>query len=155
VNEFEYPVQLPPWMETGRTSRSCIIGIGQLKDIDGTLHPVNFSSVEQNMQIIVVVEPGILGLELERSSLRIEPGQTATIQVRIARGQTLQGAAKVELICEDAGVSAEPVTIAADHASATLTIRCAKDAHGTRTALIRATILDKGKPVVAEGKIEV
>jgi hypothetical protein len=154
VNEFDYPVQLPPWMETGRTSRSCIIGIGQVKDADGSVHSVSFSSVEQNMQIIVVVEPGILGLELERSSLRIEPGQGAQVQVRIARGQGSQGPAKVELLA-DGGITAEPITIAAEQNSSTLTIRAAKDARANQTAVIRATIMANGKPVLAEAKLEV
>jgi hypothetical protein len=153
VNEFEYPVQLPPWMETGRTSRSCIIGIGQMKDSDGSVHSVSFSSVEQNMQIIVVVEPGILGLELDRASLRIEPGQTAQIQVRIARGQGLEGPAKVELLA-DGGINAEPITIAAEQNSGTLLIRATKDASGSRTAVVRATVLSNGKPVLAEAKLE-
>jgi hypothetical protein len=154
VNEFDYPVQLPPWMETGRTSRSCIVGIGKLKDPDGSVHSVSFSSVEQNMQIIVVVEPGILGLELERSSLRIEPGQSAQLTVRIARGPSLQGPAMVELLAE-AGISAEPVTIAAEHASGTLLIRAAKDLVGSRTAVVRATVMSNGKPVLAEAKLEI
>jgi hypothetical protein len=154
VTEFDYPVQLPPWMETGRTSRSCIVGIGQVKDADGSEHSVSFSSVEQNMQIIVVVEPGILGLEPDRTSLRIEPGQSARLTVRIARSQSLQGPAKVELLAE-AGITTEPVTIAAEQATGTLVIRAAKESVGSRTAVVRATIVSNGKPVLAEGKLEI
>ncbi|HLW66998.1 MAG TPA: hypothetical protein VKS79_16915 [Gemmataceae bacterium] len=154
VNEFDYPVQLPPWMETGRTSRSCIIGIGQVKDADGSVHSVSFSSVEQNMQIIVVVEPGVLGLELDRSSVRIEPGMSAQLQMRIARGQGLLGSAKIELFGE-AGITAEPVTIAAEQNTGTLTIHAAKNGQVTQTAVIRATIVANGKPVLAEAKLEI
>ena len=60
----------------------------------------------------------------------------------------------VELLAE-AGISAEPVTIAAEHASGTLLIRAAKDLVGSRTAVVRATVMSNGKPVLAEAKLEI
>jgi hypothetical protein len=110
--------------------------------------------VEQNMQIIVVVEPGILGLELDRTSLRIEGGQGASIQVRVARGQSLKGPAKIELLAEG-GFAAAPITIPTEQNSGTLTVRAGKDAHGSQSAVIRATMTTNGKPVLAEAKLEI
>ena len=31
-SEFEYPIALPPWMETGRTCRVCVMGTATVKD---------------------------------------------------------------------------------------------------------------------------
>jgi hypothetical protein len=72
VEEFEYPVTLPPWMETGRTSRACIMAIGKVVD-GGEEHTVSYTSQAQNDQVIAVVETGRLALELGRSSLRAVP----------------------------------------------------------------------------------
>ena len=44
VSEFDYPVELPPWMELGRTARACVMGVGVVKD-GGAEHYVSYSSV--------------------------------------------------------------------------------------------------------------
>src|SRR5260370_41453653 len=50
ASEFDYPVQLPPWMETGRTCRVCVQAFGVVKDANGTEQVVRFSSVQHNDQ---------------------------------------------------------------------------------------------------------
>src|SRR5262249_45254452 len=136
-SEFDYPIAMPPWMETGRTCRACIMAIGKLADRDGSIHEVGFSSVEQNMQIIVVVEPGRLGLELERGSVRAEPGGSVPVPFRIQRGESLKGPATVELLPVE-GVTAEPVTVAATESAGTMTLRFDKmGIRSTVTAVVR------------------
>ena len=51
VAEFVYAAYMPPWMETGRTSRTCVMGVAILKEPDGSEHRVSFSSVNQNEQL--------------------------------------------------------------------------------------------------------
>jgi hypothetical protein len=158
ATEFDYAVQLPPWMETGRTCRVCVMAVGVIKDADGSEHTVSHSSIQPNEQIIVVVEPERLGLEVDRASLRAVPGGSVAVTVRIRRGKGLQGPARVELAASSQlrGVSAEPVEIAADKDQATLMLRFAADARGPFVPLVmRTTILEKDEPVVAETKIEV
>jgi hypothetical protein len=152
-SEFDYPLTMPPWMETGRTCRACIMAVGEVKDRDGRTHEVSFSSQEQNMQIIVVVEPGRLGLELGRTSLRAAPGGEATLAFTVQRGEGLSGPAKVEVL-PAAGVSAEPVTVAGDKNDGVLRLRFAKE-RPPGAATIRATIIDRGQPVVAEASVEI
>src|SRR5262249_57824650 len=55
ASEFDYSIQLPPWMETGRTCRVCVMATGVVKDMDGSEHTVSFSSIQPNEQIILVV----------------------------------------------------------------------------------------------------
>jgi hypothetical protein len=159
ASEFDYAVQLPPWMETGRTCRVCVMAVGVIKDADGSEHVVSFHSVQQNEQIVAVVEPGKLDVTTERASLLAAPGTTATIPVRVARGKGLKGAVKVELIVARhiKGVSAEPVTVPADKDGSTLTVRFAGKVQGpfSMPLLIRATLTDKGDPVIAEAKVDV
>jgi hypothetical protein len=151
-NEFDYPITMPPWMETGRTCRVCIMAVGEIKDHNGKVHEVSFSSVEQNMQIIVVMEPGRLGLELEKSSLLAE-GE-AILSFRVQRGAGLKGPARVELLAIP-GAAASMVTVPADQSTGVLAIKFRRHGVAVETkAIIRATILADGKPVVAEAKID-
>ncbi len=158
VSDFEYPVTLPPWMETGRTARTCVMAVGVVKDADGSEHTVSFTSVQPNEQVIVVVEPGRLDVEVDRPSLTVEPGKTVPVPVRVGRGKGLQGPVKVELIpaAHLRGIHAAPVVVAADKSSAPLELRFAADVKGPFNAplIVRATALDNGKPVVGETRLE-
>lgn len=158
ATEFEYAVQLPPWMETGRTCRVCVLGITTVKTQDGSEHVVSFSSVAQNEQIVAVVEPGPLGVAVGRTSLRAEPGATVALPVRVLRGDKLKGSVKVELLVADhiRGVTAAPLVIAANQERGVLTVRFAKELRGpfNRAAVVRATLMRDGRPVIAEASVE-
>jgi hypothetical protein len=158
ASEFTYPVHLPPWMETGRTCRVCVLGAALVKDFDGSEHAVTFSSVNQNEQLVAVIEPGRLGVELGRTSVAAEAGKVVSIPVRIARGKGLRGAAKIELILPKhvRGLSAEPLTIAADADAGELRVRCADGPLGpfNMPLVVRATVLEGGRPVIGEAKVE-
>src|SRR5262249_48665150 len=97
ASEFEYPIQLPPWMETGRTCRVCVQAVGIVKEGDKA-YTVSFSAVGQNDQMIAVVETGRLGVEAEKASLAAPRGGSATLAVKVARGKDLAGPVKVELV---------------------------------------------------------
>lgn len=157
-NEFDYAIELPPWMETGRTCRVCIMGTATVKDADGSEHVVTFSSVQQNEQIIAVVEPERLALRPERDTARVEPGTTAEIDVTLGRGEGLGGPASVRVIVPShfKGVEAVPFEIAAGATRGKIRIRFAADAKGPFNAplVVRAVVKDKGLPVAAEAKIE-
>jgi hypothetical protein len=157
-SEFDYPATLPAWMETGRTSRSVVMAIGALEDPDGTIHEVSTTSPQADLQIIAVVEPGRLAVELGCSSVGASPGGTSSVPVRIVRGKGLRGAAKLELIVPShlSAIAADPVDVAADQSAATLRIAFAALPETINMpVIIRATIVDQGDPVVAEAKLEI
>jgi Bacterial pre-peptidase C-terminal domain len=157
-NDFEYSVQLPPWMETGRTCRVCVMGTATLKEPDGSEHVVTYSSVQQNDQIIAVIEPERLCVKLDRETLRVEPNGEVVLDLKLSRGAGLSGAAAVEVIvpAHFKGVTAERVHIPADANDGKLRLRFAKDSTGPFNAplLFRAVVLDRGLPVTAESKLE-
>jgi hypothetical protein len=159
ASELDYPVQLAPWMETGRTCRVCVMAVGVVKDSDGSEHTVSFSSVQPNEQIIVVVEPERLGLKAAKGSLAAASGQSVELSVQVARGKGLDGPAKIELLnaAQLRGISAEAIEVPAGKAEGTVTIRFAKDFRGpvNMPLVFRATVLEKGRPVIAEAKVEV
>jgi hypothetical protein len=158
ASAFDYPVQLPPWMETGRTSRTCVMGLGKIKDGAGQEHVVSFSSVQQNEQVVVVVEPGRLGVELDRSSLTAVPGKTIAVTLHVRRSKALHGPVKIELIvpAHIRGIAADPVEVPADASSAALPIHFVAGPLGpfNMPVVVRATLLDNGRAVIAEAKLE-
>jgi hypothetical protein len=158
ASEFEYPVQLPPWMETGRTCRVCVQAVGVVKEGDKS-YTVSFSAVGQNDQMIAVVETGRLGVEAEKASLSAPRGGSSTLAVKVARGKDLTGPVKVELVLPEhvRGVKVEPVVIAADQTRGTLTLKFDRDTLGpfNMPLVIRATLTDASGPVVAESKVEI
>jgi hypothetical protein len=158
ATEFDYPVTLPPSMETGRTCRVCVMGVGVVKDADGSEHEVTYSSVQQNEQVIAVIEPGRLGVEIDRAALPVEPGKAVSLTVRVQRGKGLAGPVKLELVVASHlhGIHAAPVEVPADRDRADLTVTFAADARGpfNMPLTLRATVMDRGEPVVAETSME-
>jgi len=156
--DFDYPAYLPPWMELGRTCRACVMATAKVKDpVDGREHTVSFSSVEQNQQMIVVVTPGRLDMSIDRTSLRAEPGTELRLPIRVHRGKNLTGAAKVEVVLPEhwKGVTAAPLTIAADADVGELVLKFAKDCGPFNAPLlVRATVETKETPVTSEAKVE-
>lgn len=159
ATEFTYVATLPPWMETGRTCRVCVMGVGTVKEADGRLHRVSFSSVNQNEQLVAIVNPGRLALDAARTSFTAVPGQALAVPVRVKRGEGLRGAVRLALIVPAhlKGLSAEPVMLAADRDEGRLLIRCASTLPGpfNMPVVLRATLTQDGARHVAEVKIDI
>jgi hypothetical protein len=158
AKEFDYEVMLPPWMEVGRTCRVCVMGVGVVEE-KGVKHEVSFSSVNQNEQLVAVIEPARLAVEVGRASLVAVEGKSVTVPIRVARTKGIAGPVKVELIVPPhvKGVMAEPVEVAADMDRFNLTVRFAAGPLGpfNMPLTLRATASDGGRPVVGEAILEV
>ena len=153
---FDYPAYLPPWMELGRTCRACVQAVGVVKDADGAEHAVVFSSTGQNQQMIVVVGPGRLGLELGRGSVRA--GGEVRVPVTVTRGRDLSGPVVVEAVVPPhwSGVTAEKLTIPAGAGTGEVVLRFAPGAGPFNQPLtVRATLATERTPVVAEEAVDV
>jgi hypothetical protein len=159
ANEFTYEVTLPPWMETGRTSRACVMGVATLREPDGSEHRVSFSSINPNEQFIAVVGPGRLSLATEQTVLVAPPGQMVALPVQIRRGPGLQGDVKIELIvpAHIRGVTAEPVVIAAGQERGVLTLHFAQPLSGpfNMPLVVRASLVVGGAVAFAEAKVDI
>jgi hypothetical protein len=157
AKEFDYAVTLPPWMEMGRTSRTCVMGIATLKDADGE-HEVSFTSIQPNEQLIAVIEPDPLGVETERGSITAEPGKTVNVAVTVTRAKGLTGPVKVELVvpAHMGFLTADTVELAAGQERAVLPLRFAADARGpyNMPVLIRATLMRNDEPVIGETRLD-
>jgi hypothetical protein len=156
-NEFDYPVTLPPWMETGRTSRSCVMAVGRLK-VGATEYEVGFSSEAQNDQVIAVVETGRLGLECDRTSVAAGPGRSVELPVKVSRGKGVTGPVKVILALPEQvrDMTAEPLIILADQSRGVLILRFGSSPGPfTAPAIVRAILVAASGPVTAEARVEV
>lgn len=157
VNEFDYPAKLPPWLEVGRTSRTCLMAIGQITLDDGSTALVTYTSQAQNDQIIVLTAPEQFSVQTDRSSYLIKRGQPLQLDVRIGRSAGLDQAVQVELDCPDhiQGLAAQPITINADTGQLTVVPGTSELGPFNMPVKIKATTHDeRGDEVTAECEVE-
>ena len=158
-SEFDYPVYLAPWMEVGRTSRTCVTAIGFLEDEYGTRHEVSSTSHGQNDQVILLVDPGQLDVKVQPQSVVWNAGQTQDLEIKLGRGQGLSQAARIEVIVPPhmKGVQAEPLVIPAGENRGALKIRYSSELHGpfNMPLTVRATVMVNQHPYTAEQKFEI
>ncbi len=159
VTEFDYPLTLPPRMELGRTSRTCLMAVGDVALEDGTVAKVAFSSQEQNDQIIVITAPERMQVLLSQDNVLAAPGKEIDLGVRLERDAKLTEATKVELVCPPhlPIAVADPVTLPANETSGRLKLRLKKGELGpiNMPVTIRATTTDeRGFPVVSQALLE-
>lgn len=124
VDEFEYAVYLPPWMELGRTSRTVVTLSGEIVEPDGKKHRVSFTSQNQNEQIVALVSSGPLAVRAAKQALVAKPGASLELSVSVARDRVAHLPVRVELVppAHARGVTAEPITLASDQTEGTLSI---------------------------------
>ncbi len=154
-NDFEFAVTLPPLMEIGRTCRSTLIVSGVVTDSDSTLHTVSYSSNDQNNQMIALVDPGRLAVQLPRATYSATQGQRIELPFRLQRDRGLTNSVAIDLVVPHGcrGVTAAPLEILAGENSGTLQVQVDASASGfgLRPLTIRATTRDeRGLPVTAE-----
>ncbi len=155
-SEFEFPFTFPPYMEIGRTSRTCLAVLGEVVDADGAKHVVSHTSVDQNEQCIVLIDPGRLNVETSMRSIRREPNGEVRIPFRVARGLGLRGPVRVELLVPKSvvGVIIDPVDVPEGTTSGMLMLRFSAEATtqaSPKSLKLRASMPDEhGFPVFDE-----
>ena len=156
--DFVYPIKLAPWMEIGRTSRTALMAIGTVKDPKGKSHVVSFTSLLQNEQIVVLVDPGQLTVDCQKRSFLAKSGGQVSFKVRIGRGGPLKGLpCKIELVVPDhvRGVQSQPVKLAGKLRDAVLKVQFGgKVGPFNLPLIVRATAMIDGHPYTAEQKID-
>jgi hypothetical protein len=154
-SEFEFAVTLPPWMEIGRTSRTCLIASAWAEDETGGRHRVSYSSQAQDDQVIVLVDPVRLSIETPRATLGIRTGEVVDLPITVNRGPGLTGPVTVRVLKAShiKGCSAEPVTIPAGEGTGVVRIKFAEGTAGPFNAplILEASIQDaRDLPVTSE-----
>lgn len=151
-----YPVFLPEWLETTRTSRMVVNGVAKLKDPTGK---TRYLSTKLQTRIGFLPTGAMLKIDCPTPEIEVEQGATATIPVTLNRANGLDGpvvidfsgeSPKVDIFhlesirVDDPGESgiAVPIDIAMDTPI------------GPHTLNVRATVLQNGLfPTISETKV--
>ena len=156
---FTYQIQLPPWMEIGRTCRVAVTGIATITDHDGTEHLVSHTSHAQNDQIIVLVDASKMSIQAAVSSMQFAPGEAVPVTVTVNRGDKIQGNVSVSVTLPEhiSAVTAESIVIPADKTEGILNVRFddAPDAVFNMPLTVRARIDEGTEHHTAEDKIDI
>lgn len=157
-SEFDFAIHLAPWMEIGRTSRTCVMAVAEIRDHAGKLHTVSYSSQQQNDQIILLVDPSQLSLKVTPSTVLAEAGRPLTVQVEVALGQGITGPTRIELVAPDhlSSFQSPPVQLSGS-GKVKLVIEGdeATLARINMPLMVRATARKQGRPYVAEAKLRI
>jgi hypothetical protein len=164
----EYPVFVPEWMETTRTSRFIVNGAVEVTDPRGAKRTL---LERQELRLGMLPEGAIMKLTAPEE-IRLKRGATAAIVLGLVRGAEFRTAAfagpvRLELVRESLPrgwregnlVTPEPVVIendGAEQAYVTLNVSLADDPRiaGEGPITIRATALEEGRwPVVSEATV--
>ena len=158
VGRIPYPVFMPEWLETSRTSRMILIGVAQVPDPRG-----NLRWLVSNMEgrITMSVEGALMKVSHEAGELRVRPGGSFDVPLVLSRSPKLPESAEIELIVPEelAGLlSAQPVVLSGDATTGVLRIATIADAQllGEHLLTVRATVLQHGYlPAVSECEVTV
>ena len=162
----EYPVFVPEWMETTRTSRFIVNGAVEVTDPRGAKRTL---LERQELRLGMLPEGAIMKLSAP-AEIRLKRGATVAIVLGLVRGAEFRtpafaGPVRVELVRETLPrawregnlVTLEPVVIENDgteQAQATLTLADDPRIAGEGAITIRATALEEGRwPVVSEATV--
>ncbi|MAV34772.1 MAG: hypothetical protein CMJ59_04875, partial [Planctomycetaceae bacterium] len=157
ITEFDYPINVPTWLEMNRTGRIVVMAVGEIEDEDGVKHKVSYSSGAVNDQIIILTAPCPLNVKTARQSVRAVRGESLDLGVTVSRGVLNPAPVTVELLHADhiRGVQAEPLVLAADQSVGQLRLRFSDPLGPFNLPLvIRATTIRDGDPVIAEVKVD-
>ncbi|MBI1313051.1 hypothetical protein GC176_17310 [bacterium] len=160
-SRFDFTIALPPWMEVGRTSRTCLMASAWIENEAGKRHRVSYTSTAQDDQIIVLVDPTRLSIETTQPTVAFSDGGSGTVDLpfRIARGAGLTGPVKVRLTGPShfTGWTASEVEVPTESGIGTLKLTFDSDAGPFNMPLtLKAEMRDERRqPVVAECPVEV
>lgn len=152
VNRFLYPVHLPEWLETTRTSRMVVNGVAQVTDPQGRLR---HSLVKQKTRMGFLPIGALLKLSAKTPLIATAAGQPLSIPLVIDRAASLTGPLRLELEpCS--GFTAAPLTLDSPRAEATLVIQSDAADREEYELTIRATAWQgEAFPVISRATVVV
>ena len=156
-DEFAFPVKFPARIEVGRTSRVCVMLVGEMTDFDGTKHKISYTSRERDDQLISVAAEGLVAVQPSADSYTVPPNTRFEIPVIVRREpDALKQPMKVELLqpAHVEGITVAPVELPPGQSKVLLKLNSGKTP-GPFNAIfrIRASTTE-GKRRIGEAIIE-
>jgi hypothetical protein len=157
VARILYPIFLPEWLETTRTSRLSLNGVAKIADPNGN---IRYSVVRQKTRMGFLPGGALLKLAAEENELVMQPGKPLVIPLTISRNANLNETALIELVPNEdgnAGFSAGPIIIKAEQSQFSYSVTPPSDQNkpwSERTVTIRATVMKDGHlPTVSQTSV--
>lgn len=156
VTRILYPVFLPEWLETTRTSRMVVNGVAEVADPQGN---IRYSVSKQQTRMGFLPTGALLKVSADEDEFEVRPGQTISVPVAIDRSKQLTEPITLEIVGQqpdEEAFATKPLTVNADTGHAVMSISVPKQISGGSEHLlkIRATLLkDDQLPVVSETEI--
>ena len=158
VSRILYPVFLPEWLETTRTSRMVVNGVAKVKDPQGS---VRYSVSKQKTRMGFLPVGALLKLSTDQREIRASAGGSFSVLLKVGRATQLTQSVRLELVPaetegEHPSFTAEPRQVALGRSEVDLEIKVdpTLTAEREHELTIRATALRHGTlPVVSETKL--
>ncbi|MCH8042914.1 MAG: hypothetical protein IID44_04270 [Planctomycetes bacterium] len=150
-----YPVFLPEWLETTRTSRMVVNGVAKVTDPQGK---VRYSLTRQKTRMGFLPTGALLKLAADVREFQAMAGEAFSVPLTIRRAKQLTEPVRLELITGDGNTAfaADSINLSAGQTQTVFPITpgSAARAKGEYELTIRATLLQNGTlPVVSETKV--
>jgi hypothetical protein len=156
VKRILYPVFLPEWLETTRTSRMVVNGVAKVPDAKGNRR---YCVTRLKTRIGFLPGGALLKISIPLKELELLPGQPFEMAVKISRSRELTESARLELKpgqdLEDT-FHFDPVIVDAATTKATIRVTPLDGVlpTGEQKLTVRATVLQQGKlRVVSEASL--
>ena len=156
VERILYPIFLPEWLETTRTSRMVVNGVARVADPQGNVRYL-VSRLKDRLGFLPV--GALLKISSDVDELQVTPGEPFDIPLTIHRAHQLLEPTRLELRADEplhCLVSADPVSVPREQSSIEfrVVLTPSSDLTGDHTLTLRATVLQDGKyPVVSETSV--
>lgn len=150
AKRIEYPIFVPEWMETTKTSRMILNGSAQVPDPKGTLRTL---LQRQELRFGILPEGALMKLTHSAGEVKAAPGSELVIPLSLSLAPEMRDPIQITVRSNKQTFSAEPITLAAGQKDSKLTVRVAEEGStvGEQELVIRATAMQGGKwPVVSE-----
>ena len=156
ANRILYPVYLPEWLETTRTSRMVVNGVAKVADPQGN---VRYSVSHQKNRMGFLPTGALLKISVDESEFLAKPSQRLFVPISIDRSEKLTEPINLELCSDDSQHTifvAEPQTLSNDisHSNFAITATPSASSRTEHYLKIRATLLKEGTwPVISETSV--
>ncbi len=156
VERILYPVFLPEWLETTRTSRMVVNGVAKVTDPGGN---VRYSLTRQKTRMGFLPTGALLKMSADVNEFRVNGKDALYVPLSIRRAKSLTESARIELLVDDLEAelfTSEPFMATANQSQILLpiVINSPISLIGEHDLTIRATVLQNGElPVVSETRV--
>jgi len=157
ARRVEYPIFVPEWMETTKTSRMILNGSARIADPKGNIRTV---LQRQEMRFGLLPEGALMKLTHRVNELKASPGDQIQIPMILSTASELKEPIQISIV-ENAMQKplfvCQSVTLLPGQKEASLLVNVAADSSsiGEHELQFRASSKKEGWPVIAETKVQI